>query len=548
MRKIASTLLVVWFASAGQAFAFDFTPKAVQYTDAATMTVAETAAINMLSNLGIIHGNPDSTFAPRRLLNRAEFMKIAIQLHALHANETVASFSSDCFPDVRSGDWFASYVCTAKRLGIIQGNPDGLFHPERPVNLAEATKILVNIYGYKTVDLPAAPWYAKYENAANDHNVLIYGLTISTVLTRGQMARIAAAFEADKVGQLDLYRRVERGKSISSTSSANSVISTSSSSSSSSSLASSVPAVQIDPLHDSITQSQFVLLGETSPVLGTFSIFIEQEPFSVTSISVNLTTAVPGIDAILIYDQNRVFVGSARNDGATRYTLTLPTGSLHVDQKKERKFYVRAVMLSIHQGAVSDATIQIASVTVKGNGEWSTDPYQRVTTDTFPAFKTTRSMITAVRNAGISQDVLLSGTQRQLATFTFEGHRTDGTAIVKITDLAFEIGQSGGVTLSSVRLGADGVDFQQACSITGTTVMCSSIPAGYASLEDGPRTLTLYGDVTVPANAQHASLRLTLNQPGSVSTPGAVTWTDGSTSFSWVQFGSPVAEGTLYKF
>jgi len=48
----------------------------------------------------------------------------------------------ECFPDVNEEDWFAKYVCTAKGLGWIQGYDDGTFKPEQTINHAEVMKII----------------------------------------------------------------------------------------------------------------------------------------------------------------------------------------------------------------------------------------------------------------------------------------------------------------------------------------------------------------------------------------------------------------------
>jgi len=50
--------------------------------------------------------------------------------------------TEDCFPDIEADDWFAKYVCTAKNLGWIKGYNDGSFKPEQTINHAEAMKII----------------------------------------------------------------------------------------------------------------------------------------------------------------------------------------------------------------------------------------------------------------------------------------------------------------------------------------------------------------------------------------------------------------------
>ena len=47
------------------------------------------------------------------------------------------------FPDINPGDWFAPDIKKLTEAGIISGYPDGYFHPEREMTVAEFVKILV---------------------------------------------------------------------------------------------------------------------------------------------------------------------------------------------------------------------------------------------------------------------------------------------------------------------------------------------------------------------------------------------------------------------
>ena len=55
----------------------------------------------------------------------------------------------NCFPDV-TDEWFAQYVCAAKRLGWVGGYPDGTFRPAHSVNRAEAIKIIISSGVYRS--------------------------------------------------------------------------------------------------------------------------------------------------------------------------------------------------------------------------------------------------------------------------------------------------------------------------------------------------------------------------------------------------------------
>lgn len=67
-----------------------------------------------------------------------------------------------CFPDVPSDAWFAPFVCAAVRRDVVNGYPDGLFRPEQTVNTAEALKIIANLYDRKAEERTGEYWYRPY--------------------------------------------------------------------------------------------------------------------------------------------------------------------------------------------------------------------------------------------------------------------------------------------------------------------------------------------------------------------------------------------------
>lgn len=330
------------------------------------------------------------------------------------------------------------------------------------------------------------------------------------------------------------------------------------SSSRSSSLLSSHSSVSSSSLSkdsrtDTEIRSQFLLLGEVGPILGAASIFLEQEPLQVTSISINLTQQVTTVDAFLVYDDQRRFLGTALLDPSMStnrtYKLTLASDTFTVAQRDESTIYVRSRLTQKDNGGQSNQLTQISSVTVKGNGVWSNQQYTKVSSETsrFPAFVTARSMITSVKRLGEATSSLVTGVQRNLGAFEFTGRKSDASAHIDITSLTFDIGQTGGASLTNVSLGSVGINEKFPCTTGVSQIVCSAIPDFYGSLTDAPRQLTVYGDIAA-SDPLHASLRLTLNSAGDSSTDGAISWSDGSTSFGWVSVPEPVGEGTYFKY
>lgn len=62
------------------------------------------------------------------------------------------------FPDVNEGDWFYDYVVTMYNYGYINGYPDGLFRPAVGINRVEMAKMIVNAFELNQ-DLSGAPHF-----------------------------------------------------------------------------------------------------------------------------------------------------------------------------------------------------------------------------------------------------------------------------------------------------------------------------------------------------------------------------------------------------
>lgn len=58
--------------------------------------------------------------------------------------------TADPFPDVPKNAWYAPYICAAKKRGIISGFPDGTFKPALNSNYANSAKILVKSFSIQT--------------------------------------------------------------------------------------------------------------------------------------------------------------------------------------------------------------------------------------------------------------------------------------------------------------------------------------------------------------------------------------------------------------
>lgn len=148
-------------------------------------------AIHYLMNLGVVQGYEDGKFMPEKNINRAEFIKILVEIKYPGEAE-----GSRCFPDVTE-EWFAPYICYAKDQGIVGGYPDGNFLPGDEINLAEALKVIMSTYDLDVEENSEEEWYVPYYELANSIELLEEILTgVDIQITRGEMAQLIYNIEA----------------------------------------------------------------------------------------------------------------------------------------------------------------------------------------------------------------------------------------------------------------------------------------------------------------------------------------------------------------
>lgn len=80
--------------------------------------------------------------------------------------------ADDCFPDVAADDWFAPVVCLAYLNGIIKGYPDGTFRPGQTVNAAEAIKLLLLANNIDVREKQGQEWFTAYLDMLENRDIM----------------------------------------------------------------------------------------------------------------------------------------------------------------------------------------------------------------------------------------------------------------------------------------------------------------------------------------------------------------------------------------
>lgn len=102
--------------------------------------------IGAVQERGLMTGDRGS-FKPNASLTRAQFAKVMVHAFALSLPEDMdagagARNDGTSFVDVRPNDWYAPYARIMSGLGLMRGNEEGKFLPNRPITRAEVAVIL----------------------------------------------------------------------------------------------------------------------------------------------------------------------------------------------------------------------------------------------------------------------------------------------------------------------------------------------------------------------------------------------------------------------
>ncbi len=543
-----------------QVAALEYRNLGLLYTDA-PFNPAESAGISLLTSLNAVQGNPDGTFRPNRTLNRAEFLKIAIA--SFPKVRVSSSDATNCFPDVSRDDWFSKYVCIAKKRGMVSGYPDGEFKPGRPVNYAEALKILGELYEYVAYSADDEEWYAGYVRAAKfNKTALPSSIKYDRSLTRGQMARLAAAYRAKEEGELDTYRlaekslnlviakeiaaRVQEQEEVTEGAEGAEVEDTPVTSvTSETSAPSSFPA-----------KSHFILLGSRQIIAsGLFQ--PRSESVSVENVTVKFREEAKNVRSLYLVDAEGTRIAELAPDTFDQYDRTWKAQGDSVFQYTlpftGKKLGIEAVLQDTSVG-FPEELIQVKwmSITVSPAGQDTS--YQIIAARTsYPSHQTSNAYIESVTNNRPPIIDLGEGESVLLGEFEISGDHNI-SAQLQINHLTFTTSQKRGVLLSNFALGAFHSTVTSPCSVEGSQLInCTNIPADVGIIENQSIIVQLWGKLEIDDTVSNPIMQIDLQKPGRISTSietgemGHLRWTDGQGAYNWIELPSPIAKGSVWK-
>ena len=155
-KKVLALVLVVATLLSFATVASAITSK--DYKDAADIDY--TAAVDVLSYIGVLNGYGDGTFKPEGEITRAEAAKIIAMFSNGSTSINTLYASANPFTDVEKGNWAESYIAYCYKTGIVGGVGNGKFAPAAKVTGIQFIKMALTVLGYdaKKEGLEGASW------------------------------------------------------------------------------------------------------------------------------------------------------------------------------------------------------------------------------------------------------------------------------------------------------------------------------------------------------------------------------------------------------
>ncbi len=148
-------------------------------------------SINFLKEKNVLTGYDDGSTKPDSLINRAEFLKILMEL------KQISTGTEGHFNDVKSNDWFAPYVYGAIEAKLVNGYADGTFKPEQHINFSEASKMIFLAFEYKIEKKEDEEWYVPYMQVLSIKKAIPTSIDdFGEFITRGETAEMLWRMES----------------------------------------------------------------------------------------------------------------------------------------------------------------------------------------------------------------------------------------------------------------------------------------------------------------------------------------------------------------
>ena len=164
-----------------------------EYTDAASVSAKHEVAVDVATQLGILQGMTETTYAPQGTLTRAQLATMIYRITTGDVAGTyVKNFAAGAaakFSDVSADAWYAGYVGYCADAGYLQGW-DGKYSPNTELTGYQALAALLRAIGYNQPgEFTGADWTVRVAQIATQSGVSVGVVTdLNKAITREQAA------------------------------------------------------------------------------------------------------------------------------------------------------------------------------------------------------------------------------------------------------------------------------------------------------------------------------------------------------------------------
>jgi len=185
-------------------------------------------SVSSLTDRGIVNGYPEGLFGPDDAINRAEAVKVLIEMKYPHSEidsaldwHKKAGHSYAIFYDVPINEWYAKYVEVSFQNSVVAGYPDGTFKGGDEINFAEALKVILESYKVdfsqnrfqqnKFLYVNQGDWFEKYFTYAYQHNLINQDKFYhpGQLITRGEFVEVIYRLEEMLKARSSAYTSTE---------------------------------------------------------------------------------------------------------------------------------------------------------------------------------------------------------------------------------------------------------------------------------------------------------------------------------------------------
>ncbi len=158
---------------------------AASYSDIAGTTYQ--TAVETLSSMGIIGGNPDGTYQPFKNVTRAEFSAMITRFLGV-PDSALTGYTKTNFKDMAGYSWSIPYFGFCAERGIITGDGKGNAMPGSTITYGQAVTMLVRTLGLESELNPSLDWPTNYIDVASKHGLTDNVKASDGVINRGNAA------------------------------------------------------------------------------------------------------------------------------------------------------------------------------------------------------------------------------------------------------------------------------------------------------------------------------------------------------------------------